>query len=380
MTVSFKDALKFIGVIIIACCAVLVCNMFLNYDIDLRAVESGVAESAKELYRALKLNNVVVCAVSGGCLALTSVVTLAFYVWQYVQKNSAKFGVLKALGYSDLRISLPCAAFGFCVFVGTAAGYALSWAIMPAFYRVQNDGAAGIPQIILRFHASLPFLFVALPTVVYSLLSVGVALVKLRYSALSLIKGNLRRERVKKIKEKKSDAPFLKSLAFGILGEKKSLAFFIAFGSFCFSAMTQMGISMRDYASDMMGAMILVIGLILAATSLWLAMSTVVDGNAKKIAMLKVSGYDLKQCSIAVLGAYHIPAVVGFAVGSAYQYGLLNIMINIVFSSFDGVRSYSFDWAVFAVCLAVFIVAYEGLNIIYTIKIGKTPVKAVMSE
>lgn len=42
MTVSFKDALKFAGITIIACCAVLVCNMFLNYDIDLRAIECAV--------------------------------------------------------------------------------------------------------------------------------------------------------------------------------------------------------------------------------------------------------------------------------------------------------------------------------------------------
>lgn len=379
MTVSFKDALKFVGITIIACCAVLVCNMFLNYDMDLRAIESAVGDDARTLYDALLLNNKVVCGVSGGCLILTSVVMLVFYIGQYIQAHSDRFGILKALGYGNFRISLGCAVFGVCVFVGAVAGTAISWAIMPRFYRAQNDGSM-LPEVVMRFHAILPLCLVVLPTLIFSALSVGIAWIKLRQPALALIKGKSPREKAKKVKQKQSDRPFLSELALNVLNEKKLLAFFIAFGCFCFSAMTQMGLSMRDYASDMMGYMILIIGLVLAATSLWLAFTTVVNGNAKKIAMLKVCGYGLKESGVAVLGLYHIPACIGFAVGSVYQYGLLNIMINIVFASFDDVPHYSFDWAAFGICLAVFIVAYEGLNLLYTYLIGKTPVKSVMSE
>lgn len=342
-------------------------------------MSARLGDDARTLYDALLLNNKVVCGVSGGCLILTSVVMLVFYIGQYIQTHSDRFGILKALGYGNFRISLGCAVFGVCVFVGAVAGTAISWAIMPRFYVAQNEGGM-LPEVVMRFHAVLPLCLVVLPTVIFSALSVGIAWIKLRQPALALIKGKSPREKAKKVKQKQSDRPFLSELALNVLNEKKLLAFFIAFGCFCFSAMTQMGLSMRDYASDMMGYMILIIGLVLAATSLWLAFTTVVNGNAKKIAMLKVCGYGLKESGVAVLGLYHIPACIGFAVGAVYQYGLLNIMINIVFASFDDVPHYSFDWAAFGICLAVFIVAYEGLNLLYTYLIGKTPVKSVMSE
>lgn len=378
MTVSLKDALKFIGIIIIACCAVLVCNMFLNYDIDLRSIGKEVDASAAKLYDALRMNNTVVCSVTGGCLVLTAAVMLVFYIGQYIEAHSARFGVLKALGYSDFKIALPCAVFGFCVFAGAILGYALSWAIIPRFYGSQNSGN-NLPEVPLNFHASLLALLVFLPALAFSALSVGIALIKLKAPALALIRGTAHIKYPKKL-PKDSDRPFLVQLALNVLKEKKSLAFFIAFGGFCFSAMVQMGLSMKDYASDMMGAMIITIGLVLAATSLWLAFTTLVGGNAKKIAMLKVNGYGLKESGLAVLGLYAIPAFIGFAIGSIYQFALLNIMVNIVFASLGDVPAYSFDWVAFAICLAIFIVAYALLNAVYTVIIGKTPLKSVMSE
>lgn len=381
MTVGLKDSLRFVGIIIMVACAVMVCNMFLNYDIDLRAIEGAVESGEmRTLYDALRMNNKVVCAVSGICLALTSVVMLAFYIGHYIETHSARFGILKALGYTDFKIAIKCAVFGFCVFVGAVVGFALSWAIMPKFYRTQNGDNGLLPQIFMRFHIVLPLCLVLLPTLVFTALSVGIAWFKLRLPTLALIKGEVKVRKLPKLKEKTSEKPFLRELALSVLKEKKSLAFFIAFGCFCFSSMTQMGLSMRDYASDMMGIMILLIGLILAAVSLLLAMTSVVNGNAKKIAMLKVQGYGLWECGLSVFGLYHIPAVIGFVVGSVYQWGLLNIMVNIVFASFDDVPTYSFDWAGFGICLAVFVVVYELLNVIYTYVIGKTPIKSVMSE
>lgn len=380
MTISVKDCLKFVGIIVCACCAVFVCNMFLNYDIDLRGIADAIDETGKELYNVLKLNNVVVCAVSGGCLALTSVVMLVFYIGNYIEANSSKFGILKALGYGNFQIALKCAVFGLCVFIGTAVGFALSWAVMPAFYRANNDSKNYLPEVILKFHARLPVLLVLLPSALFSALSVVIALYKLRLPALSLIRGEVRRRVNVKIREKGGDRPFLNELSFAVINRKKSLAFFIAFGCFCFAAMMQMGLSMKDYASDMMGVMILVIGIVLAAVSLYMAMSSVIGGNKKNLAMLKVMGYSLKERAVAVLGIYHLPAIIGFIVGSAYQYGLLDVMVNVVFAGFEDVPVYSFDWAMCGVCLAVFAVAYEAINLIYSVLIGKTSVKCVMCE
>lgn len=380
MTVSLKDSLKFFGIIAAMCCAAIVCNMFLNYDIDLRAIEGQVPQEMKTLYDALKLNDIAVCAISGIALVLTSVVMLVFYIGQYISANSQRFGILKALGYSDFKIAIKCVVFGFCVFFGVVLGLAISWAIMPKFYQLQNEGAVEIPEVVLHFHPLLFVLVLVLPVVFFSVLSVGIALNKLKLPALSLIRGEGRERKLKKIKEGKKDRSFIAQLGLNVLNEKKTLAFFVAFGGFCFSAMMQMGLSMRQYASDMMGYMILIMGLVLAFVSLYLAMSTVINGNKKKLAMLKVTGYSLKECAIAVLGLYHIPAFIGFAIGSVYQYGILVVMVNIVFASLDSSPRYSFDWQSFGICLAIFIVVYELINLAYTLIISKTSVKAVMSE
>ncbi|MGN1104828.1 MAG: FtsX-like permease family protein [Candidatus Coproplasma sp.] len=380
MAVSLKDSLKFFGIIAAMCCAAIVCNMFLNYDIDLRAIEGQIPQELQTLYKALKLNDIAVCAISGVALVLTSVVMLVFYIGQYINSNSQRFGILKALGYSDIKIAIKCIVFGFCVLIGVVLGLAISWAIMPTFYRLQNEGSAEIPEVVLHFHPLLLVLILVLPVIFFSVLSIGVALYKLKLPALSLIRGEGRERKLKKIKEEKRERSFIAQLGLNVLNEKKMLAFFVAFGGFCFSAMMQMGLSMRQYASDMMGYMILIMGLVLAFVSLYLAMSTVINGNKKKIAMLKVTGYSLKECALAVLGLYHIPAFIGFAIGSVYQYGILVVMVNIVFGSFDGVPAYSFDWASFGICLAIFIVVYELINIGYTMLISKTSVKSVMSE
>lgn len=39
MVVGIKDAAKLIGISIIACCAVLVCTLFLNFNMDIGGIE-----------------------------------------------------------------------------------------------------------------------------------------------------------------------------------------------------------------------------------------------------------------------------------------------------------------------------------------------------
>lgn len=122
------------------------------------------------------------------------------------------------------------------------------------------------------------------------------------------------------------------------------LVFFIIFASFCFSAMTQMSFSMRDLSNEMMGVMMLVIGLVLAFTTLFLAITTVINGNTKTIAMMRVFGYSQKECCRAILGGYRPLSYIGFAIGTIYQYALLRIMVDIVFKEVEGVPAYKFDF------------------------------------
>lgn len=152
---------------------------------------------------------------------------------------------------------------------------------------------------------------------------------------------------------------------------KKALVFFIIFASFCFSAMTQMSFSMKDLSSEMMGVMMLVIGLVLAFTTLFLAITTVINGNTKTIAMMRVFGYSQKECCRAILGGYRPLSYIGFIIGTVYQYGLLRLMVDIVFKDVEGVPTYKFDFPTMLISLACFITIYEIMMYIYSEKLRR---------
>ena len=165
-----------------------------------------------------------------------------------------------------------------------------------------------------------------------------------------------------------------------VLRSRKTLVFFIGFSAFCFSAMIQMSTSMNDVASDLAGYMIFIIGVVLAFTTLYIAVTSVVYSNQKNITMMRVFGYESAECKHAVLDGYRPAAYIGFAVGSIYQYGLLKIMLDIVFAGVDGVPEYSFDFPVFFITFAVFIVVYEGIMHVYGRSMRRIPLKQIMSE
>lgn len=70
----------------------------------------------------------------------------------------------------------------------------------------------------------------------------------------------------------------------------------------------------------------------------------------------------------------------GFAVGTAYQYALLRIMVDIVFKDIDGVPVYKFDFPAMLISLVAFIAIYEIVMYCYSEKIKKISVKEIMLE
>ena len=141
-----------------------------------------------------------------------------------------------------------------------------------------------------------------------------------------------------------------------------------------------MSASMKDLSSFMMGAMIMLIGLVLSFTTLFLAITTVINGNTKTIAMMRVFGYSQKECCRALLGGYRPLSYIGFAIGTVYQYALLRIMVDIVFKDFEGIPEYKFDFPVMFLSLAAFILIYETLMRIYSGKIKDISIKEIMLE
>ena len=381
MFIGIKNISKFFGVSIISCCAVCVCTLFLNFYIDIQSIENAItSEIAIALYHAQILTAQVVCLITGGCLLLTSIIMLIFYIKHYIDTHKKELGILKALGYSNIKIALKFWIFGLSVLIGTLIGFLLAFAIMPRFYALQNKDAL-LPEITMHFHFSFFLYFVILPTLFFSLLSIFYTWYKLRKPVLSLLKDNLQITRVPKHYQiSKKETSFIQDLKINTLKSKKVLVFFITFASFCFSAMTQMSFSMKDLSSEMMGIMMLIIGLVLAFSTLFIAITTVIDGNTQTIAMMRVFGYSKKECSQAILNGYRPFAYLGFIIGTIYQYALLRIMVDLVFKDVGNVPTYKFDFPIMFISLFTFIIIYEVLMFIYSNKIKKISLKKIMID
>lgn len=388
MTIGIKSVLKLFGITIMCFCAVLVCNMFLNFNLDLSAIKGELnSEYQTVFYDALNSTGKVVSALSGGCLLITSVIMLIFYIKQYINSHAKELGILKALGYSKVKIAKGFWIFGLNVCIGTFLGYIASFGLMPMFYEKQNEENI-LPRIDIHFNLSLFLLLVILPSVVFAALSVIFALMKLKRPVMNLLK-EVPDIKIKKFTEKhnKSDKelPFLTELKKATLKSKKTLVFLIAFSAFCFSAMMQMSFSMDELASELFAVMVFTIGIVLSFTTLFLGVAAVINANGKAIAMLKVEGYNTKQCGGAIFGGYRPIAYIGFAVGTVYQYVLLKVMVEFVFADFaesgaGNVPEFEFDFKAFFICLAAFVILFEIIMNYCGVRIRKMPLKSVMES
>lgn len=376
MVIRLKDTVKLFGITVIACCAVFVCTLFLSYNIDLAAIKDGISAEAAAIYNAQVLMGRVIAAVSGGCLVATSVVMLLFYVKNYISTHGKELGILKALGYSDIKIAKHFWIFGLSVLVGCALGFAAGYLYLPTFYQKQAQGLQSLTPV---FHSPLAFALVVIPPIAFAAISVLFAYLKLKSPVLDLLREK-QKVRVGTGKDGKEDVPFLKDLRHITLKSKKSLVFFVAFSAFCFSAMVQMSFSMTDLASETFAYMVLSIGLILAFVTLFLSLSSVVRGNTKTIAMMRVFGYDDKTCSRHILGAYRPVSYIGFAIGTVYQYGLLRLMVSVVFADIENVPEYNFDFKALTVTLVLFVAVYELAMYMYSRSIKRLSLKSIMSE
>lgn len=379
MIIGIKDTLKLFGISIIACCAVFVCTLFLNYNIDLVSIENEITTEAGILmYNAQVSMGKVTATVTGGCLVATSIVMLLFYVKNYIDTHGKELGILKALGYSNIKIAKHFWVFGLSVFVGCILGFIVAFLYLPTFYEIQNAEEL-FPELTPQFHPFLTFALVGIPSIVFTVISVLFAYFKLKNPVLDLLRE--KRESKSKIsKEDKSNTPFLKGLSRTTLKSKKALVFFIAFSAFCFSAMVQMSLSMNELASETFAWMILLIGLILAFISLFLSLTSVVKGNTKTIAMMRVFGYEDNICSRAILGAYRPISYIGFAIGTVYQYVLLKLVMTFVFADIENMPEYNFNFKALVITLIAFVITYELIMYLYSLNIKKLSFKSIMLE
>lgn len=379
MIIGMKDAAKLTGIFIISSCVVFVCTLFLNFNLDIVSVKPDLTDGAMTMfYHAQVSTGKLISAVSGGCLLITSIIMLFFYIKHYIDAHGKELGILKALGYSDMKIAKGFWIFGSSIFLGTTVGFSTSFILMPTFYKVMNEDQI-LPRFTVQFHPILLVCLVILPTIVFSLLSVLYARHRMKRPVLSLLQGTIELK-IKARRSKEKEAPFLWELKHSVVRSRISLAFFVGFASFCYSSMMQMSFSMNDIASVMFTVILIVIGLILACTTLFLAITTVVNSNTKTIAMMRTMGYPLNQCSGAILGGYRPIAYIGVVLGTVYQYVLLKTMLSVVYSDIENVPEYHFDQQAMWISVASFIIIYEFIMYCYSLKIVKVPIKEIMAE
>ncbi len=378
MVVSVKDSFKLVAVSVVCFCAVFVCTFMLNFYFDVVPLKDSVPAESMALYDAQLATAKFTSAISGGFLAVIAVIMVLFYIKIYIDGHLKQLGILKAMGYSENRLSLCFWVFGLSAFLGCALGFACGWIYIPYAY----DGLIvnGL-TVEIHFHPSLLVCLVIAPSIIFSMISCLYAMFALKRPVGEMLKG----ERGQKIKKEKichdKDRPFLIEMAFKTLSSKKMLAFFIAFSCFCFSAMFQMGLSMDNLVGDgSMGKMILVIGVVIAIVIMIIAVTSLINSNLKNISVMKAFGYSIKECSLALLLGYVPFAVAGFVVGTLYQYGLLSFMVNIIFKSVGEVPEYKFSVPIFFITLALFIVSYGFTMLISVLKFSKISVKEVMTE
>lgn len=377
MTVSFRDALKLAGVAIVTFCAVFVCTFFLNFYLDAKSLDlAGLPEQAIVLYDAQMATAKLTVAISGGFLGIIAVIMLFFYIKLYVDSHAKQLGILKAMGYSDKKIAAGFAVFGASVLMGTTLGFGAGFLIMPVIY--EGMAIEGLPEISITFHPVL-LLLIIIPVLASAAFSCLYAIRALRRPVAEMLRG--RKDRSPKIKKgREKERGFKLEMCLKTLFGKKMLGFFVAFASFCFATMAQMSVSMLDLSSATMGGIILGIGIVLSLTTMFMATTSLVNGNVANFAVMKAFGYSLTECSLTVLGGFRAYAAARFALGTVYQYALLSIMVNLVFKDVAIMPEYGFDVPAFFGSLAAFVVFYEAVMLWFTAKIRKIPIKTVMLE
>ena len=318
---SVKDIRKLVVVSIIGACAVFVANLFLNFYLDIEQLEISKTNPMMQTYYDAQVSlSWMVAMVSGVVLSLTSVLLMCFYIKQFVDDHREQLGILKALGYSNGLLAKRFWAFGLSFGAGALLGYFASFLMMGHFYDFRNEKRI-LPEITIHLHWQLLLALVIL---------------------------------------------------------RKSILFFVVFGSMCFAAMVQLSFGLRDYTDDIIQTMMIMIGLILSFSILFLSLGIVVSESRETLALMKAFGYTDRECQSHILAPYRFWAYLGFVLGTAYQYGIMEILIGVIKNTVPEKIEHHFDGNVCFWTLLGFALIYESLFYLSNRKLQKQTIKEVL--
>ena len=189
------------------------------------------------------------------------------------------------------------------------------------------------------------------------------------------LKNKIIKKRKLKIQEK-----FIKELESTILYSNKTLIFFIIFAAMSFSSMIQMSLGMRDFVDTIIRMIMTVIGVILSLSILLITLEVIVSNNKKNISILNIMGYSVSECSQIVLSKYRIVVLIGFIIGTVYQYVLIKVLLIKLSKELDSQVVYNFDYLSLLISLVLFILIYELFIRYYYKKIRMIDAKKIILD
>lgn len=373
--VRFRDCLKSLGTIIVCFCAAFLTFLFQEFRLDLLALDiTDFNEYQKAYYDAQIIQSNIMLGIAVGILSLFAVVTLVFSIVRFINVNEGNMGILKALGYSRFEIALKFTKYGINTFIGCVLGYLGSLAFKNTFYNEMNKDPL-FPNVKMHFHPLFILIVITAPTILFSAISFIVAYIKLNKDPLKMIKGTINL----KSKQIKENDDFSSSLRKSILHSHISLILFVGFAALCFGATVQMSFSMDSLgASPLFFWMMFLIGLLLGCAILYLAFSFAYHCNKEYMTLLKAYGYSNKECINMLYGGYISVTIIGFVIGTIYQYGLMKLMIKVFSQTIEII--YNYNWLGLLYTLLIFVPIYVFIELLFFYKMKKQLIKDVIFE
>ena len=96
-----------------------------------------------------------------------------------------------------------------------------------------------------------------------------------------------------------------------------------------------------------------------------------VSESRETLALMKAFGFTDRECQSHILAPYRFWAYLGFVLGTAYQYGIMEILIAVIKDTVPGKIEHHFDGNVCFWTLLGFALIYESL-FIYPTENSKT--------
>lgn len=372
--ITIKNCLKSVGVSIVIFCSSFLTFLFQNYRLDLIKIDASTLDSSERaLYDATIVQSNLMLAISGGVLTLFAVVTLFFSISRFISDNQANMGILKALGYKKKEIAFQFCKFSLNVLLGSVIAFLAFLAFSSIFYQEMNKDRV-LPEVTFSIHIGLTLIAIFVPFILFSGISYLIAYIKLGAKPLSMIKGEVN----KKSRKTKEKSTFIKTLKSSILFSHISLILFVGFAALCFGASVQMSFSMNQLGtSPLFFWLMFGIGFLLGVSILYLAFTFTFNGNKKYVVLLKAYGYSSKEIIATLYGGYTIITIIGFVVGTFYQYGLIKIMVGIFSKSTPLTYTYSFPGLGYT--LLIFVPLYLLLHFWFFRRVNHLSLKETLS-